>query len=106
MFKIRKNDIVLVIGGKDRGRHGKVLTVLPKIESAIVEGINIVKKHIKANSQKNQNAGIVPKAAPIHISNLAIYNQITKKPDKIGFKLLDNGKKVRYFKSNNELIDI
>lgn len=106
MFKIRKNDIVLVIAGKDKGRHGKVLAMLPKIGCAVVEGINIVKKHVKANPQKNINGGIVSKTAPIHISNLAIYNQTTKKVDKVIFKLLDNGKKVRCFKSNNELIDV
>lgn len=106
MFKIRKNDTVMIITGKDKGRQGKVVAILPKIQSAIVEGLNIVKKHTKPNPQRNQNGGILSKEAPIHISNLAIYNQMTQKVDKVRFKLLDTGKKVRYFKSNNELIDV
>lgn len=106
MEKIKKDDVVIVIAGRDKGKKGKILTILKKKNSAIVDGINIVKKHVKPNPQKGQQGGIIPKEMPIHMSNLALYNEALDKGDKIGFKILDDGRKARYFKSNNELVDI
>lgn len=106
MRKIRKNDEVVILAGKDKGRRGKVLKVLPVTERALVEGINLVKKHVKPNPQTQTTGGVVTREAPIHLSNLAVYNSVTKKADKVGFKVLEDGRKVRYFKSTNELVDI
>lgn len=106
MHKIKKNDEVIVITGKDKGRHGKVIKMLPAKNRAVVEGINLVKKHVKANPQKNITGGVINKEASIHYSNIAIYNPSTKKADRVGVKILEDGRKVRYFKSNNELVDI
>src|ERR1700722_3827710 len=106
MLKIRKNDEVIVTAGKDKGKRGKILKVLPKQCRALVEGINLIKKHLKPNPQKGTAGGIITREATIHLSNLALYNPITKKADRIGFKMLEDGRKVRYFKSNNELVDI
>lgn len=111
MNKIRRNDQVMVTAGKDKGRTGKVIKLL-KGDKAIVEGVCVVKKHIKPNPYKNTQGGIIEKESPIHVSNLAILNPATGKKDKVGFKYLDaeaegvKPKKVRYFKSNDELIDI
>lgn len=104
MLKIKKNDEVVLIAGKDKGRRGKVLRVLDR-ERVVVEGVNMIKKHQKPNPQRNTQGGIVEKEAPLHISNVAIYNPITKKADRVGFKVLE-GRKVRCFKSNNEMIDV
>ncbi len=104
MQKIRKDDEVILITGKDKGRRGKVLRVLGR-ERVLVEGVNVVKKHQKPNPQRNTQGGIIDKEAPLHISNVAIYNPMTKKADRVGFKILE-GRKVRYFKSNNEMIDV
>lgn len=106
MYKIKKNDEVIVITGKDKGRHGKVIKMLPAKKRAVVEGINLVKKHVKANPQKNITGGVINKEASIDCSNIAIFNPMTKKADRVGIKILEDGRKVRYFKSNNELIDI
>ena len=104
--KIRKDDTVIVISGKDKGRVGKIVNVNPKAHKAIVEGINMVTKHVKPNPQKNIEGGITQKEMPIDTSNLAILNLSTNKPDRVGIKILEDGRKVRYFKSNNEVIDI
>lgn len=106
MFKIRKNDDVIVLAGKDKGKQGKVLRIFPKANRAIVEGINLIKKHLKPNPRTNTAGGVITREASIHLSNLAIYNPMAKKADRIGFKVLEDGRKVRYFKSNNELVDI
>lgn len=103
--KIRKNDEVIILTGKDKGRQGKVLS-MRKDNRVLVEGINMCKKHTRPNPQKNVQGGIIDKEQPIHISNLAIYNPTTKKADKVGFKFLEDGRKVRYFKSNNEMVDV
>ncbi len=101
--KIRRNDEVIVITGKDKGRVGKVTQVLPSEHKVIVEGINLVKKHQKANPNLNIQGGIVDKEAAIDVSNVAIYNPATKKADKVGFRVED-GKKVRFFKKTNEIV--
>lgn len=103
MNKIRKGDDVVVLAGKDKGKRGSVLRRVDD-ERVVVEGVNRVKKHAKPNPVKGQVGGIVEKEMPIHISNLALFNPLTQKADRVGFKLLEDGKKVRFFKSNGELI--
>jgi len=103
--KIKKGDDVIVLSGKDKGRTGQVLSVLNN-SKVVVENINIVKKHQKGNPNTGQESGIVEKEMPIHISNVLILNPITNKGDKVGIKKLEDGTKVRYFKSNNEVVDI
>lgn len=105
MRKIKRNDNVIVITGKDKGRQGKVLQLL-KGGRVIVEAINIVKKHQKPNPQRNIQGGIIEIEKSIHVSNVALVNSVTQKADKVGIKTLENGNKVRYFKSNDELVDI
>jgi large subunit ribosomal protein L24 len=103
MRKIKKNDDVIVIAGKDKGNRGSVLRVLE--DRVLVSGINKVKKHTKPNPVKGEAGGIVEQETPIHISNVAIYNAITKKADRVGIKMLEDGRKVRIFKSSGEAID-
>lgn len=100
--KIRCNDEVIVLTGKDKGKRGKVKNILSS-GKAIVEGINIIKKHQKSVQALNQSSGIIEREAAIQISNLAIFNTNSKKSDRIGFKF-ENGKKIRIFKSNGETI--
>lgn len=104
MNKIRKGDDVVVIAGKDKGKRGTVLTRVDD-ERLLVEGVNRVKKHAKPNPMKGQPGGIVEKEMPIHISNVALFNPAGKKADRVGFKTLDDGRKVRVFKSNGEMVD-
>lgn len=106
MRKIRKGDTVIALTGKDKGKQGKVLNISVAKNNARVEGINLVKKHVKPNPQKNVAGGIVTQEAAINITNLAVYNPVTKKGDKVGIKKLEDGKMVRIFKSNGELVDI
>lgn len=106
MQKIRAEDTVVVITGKDRGRVGRVLTVSE--DRVTVEGINLVKKHVRPNPQRQIEGGIVQKEASIHVSNVALLNIMTNQPDRLGFKWVGEGKnkrKVRYFKSNQEIVD-
>ncbi|MGB8516958.1 MAG: 50S ribosomal protein L24 [Gallionella sp.] len=103
MNKIKKNDDVIVIAGKDKGNRGSVLSVLDN-DRVLVAGINKVKKHQKPNPVKGTTGGIVEIEKPIHISNIAIYNATTKKADRVGVKQLEDGRKVRVFKSNGEVI--
>ncbi len=105
MRKIKKGDEVIVLTGKDRGKRGTVKQVLAN-DRVIVEGINVVKKHQKPNPARGIPGGIVEKELPIHVSNVAIYNPQTEKPDRVGFRFLEDGRKVRYFKSTNEVIDL
>ncbi len=105
MQKIKKGDEVIVISGKDKGRRGRVLSVQTD-NKALVEGINIVKKNSKPNPMKGVEGGIVDKEMPIHISNIMLFNAATSKGDRIGIKQLEDGKKVRYFKSNGEVVDV
>ena len=105
MRKIKKGDQVVVLAGKDKGKQGAVLSV-PGSDKVIVENINIVRKHAKANPMKGEPGGIVDKEMPLHISNVAIFNSVTGKADRVGFKSLEDGRKVRFFKSNGEVVDI
>ena len=105
MQKIKTGDKVIVITGKYKGQVGSVLKVILKTHRVLVEGINIIKKHVKPNPDKNQEGGIVERESAIHISNIALLNPVTKKPDRVGLKYLNDGTKVRYFKSNHEIID-
>jgi large subunit ribosomal protein L24 len=102
MRKIKKNDDVIVIAGKDKGNRGSVLRVLE--DKLLVSGINKVKKHQKPNPVKGVSGGIVEMEMPIHASNIAIYNASTKKADRVGVKVLEDGRKVRVFKSNGEVM--
>lgn len=104
MRKIKRNDEVIVIAGKDKGKRGKVVKVVDD-SRVVVSGINIVKKHEKPNPMKGTAGGIVEKEAPIQVSNVAIYNNATGKADRVGFKVNEDGTKVRVFKSNSEVID-
>ena len=103
MEKIRKGDQVVVIAGKDKGKRGTVARRVDA-ERVVVEGVNRVKKHVKPNPMKGVQGGIVDKDMPIHISNVALFNPATKKADRVGFKSLEDGRKVRVFKSNGELV--
>src|SRR3989338_6051156 len=110
MQKIKKNDLVIVLIGKDRGRSGKVIRIVE--DAALVEGMNIIKKHTRPNPNLGIQGGIIEKESPIHLSNVALLNPITKKADKVGFKTIpakvagEKAKKSRYFKSKNKLVDI
>lgn len=102
MSKIKKNDDVIIIAGKDKGNRGSVLRILE--DKVLVSGVNKVKKHQKPNPVKGLSGGIVEMEMPIHVSNVAIYNASTKKADRIGAKLLEDGRKVRVYKSSGEVI--
>jgi large subunit ribosomal protein L24 len=104
MEKIRKGDQVVVTTGKDKGKRGTVLRVLDT-GRIVVEGINRVKKHMRPNPVKGQTGGIVDKEMPLHVSNVMLFNPATGKPDRVGFRSLDDGRKVRFFKSNSEVVD-
>ncbi len=105
MKKIKKGDQVIVLSGKDKGRTGTVLRMLNN-SKVLVENVNIVKKHQKGNPNTGQEGGIIEKEMPIHISNVMLLNPITNQPDRVGIKTLEDGTKVRFFKSNNEVVDI
>lgn len=104
MRKIKRGDQVVVITGKDKGKRGPVLGI-PSDEKLVIDGVNVAKKHQKPNPMKGIQGGIIEKAMPIHISNVALVNPATNQGDKVGFRLLADGRKVRFFKSNNEVID-
>lgn len=103
MNKIRKGDQVIVLTGRDKGKRGTVTQRIDD-ERIVVEGVNIVKKHVKPNPMKGTTGGVVEKSMSIHQSNVAIYNAATGKADRVGVKLLDDGKKVRVYKSSGEEI--
>jgi len=103
MGKIKKGDNVVVIAGRDKGKRGDIAQIVDA-EHVVVGGINQVKKHTRPNPMKNQPGGILTKEMPIHVSNVAIYNPVTQRPDRVGFRLLEDGRKVRFFKSNGEQI--
>ncbi len=106
MRKIKKGDDVVVKVGKDSGKRGTVLRVLPDADKLVVENVNIAKKHTKPNPQAGIPGGIVEKEMPVDVSNVMLYNPHTKKGDRVGFKILEDGRKVRVFKSNNEVVDV
>lgn len=105
MKRLRKGDQVVVISGKDKGRHGTVLVVMAD-DRVLVESINMVKKHTKPNPMQGVEGGIVEKEMPLHVSNVMLFNPVTNKGDRVGFKLLEDDRKVRYFKSNGEVVDV
>ena len=105
MNKIRKGDEVIVIAGRDKGKRGTV-TQRVSAERVVVEGINLVKKHVKPNTMRGETGGIREKAMPIHQSNVAIYNQATGKADRVGVKTLEDGTRVRIFRSSGEEIKV
>lgn len=105
MRRIRKDDEVIVIAGKDKGRRGKVVRVLDE-ERVIVAGVNLIKRHTRPNPARNVAGGIVEREAAVHVSNVMLFNPVTKKGDRVGFRVLEDGRKVRYFKSNNEVVDV
>jgi large subunit ribosomal protein L24 len=103
MNKIRKGDEVVVIAGRDKGRRGTVVKVLD--DKVLVENVNMIKRHTKPNPQRQIQGGIIEKEAAIDLSNVALWNPVTKKGDRIGLRTLADGRKVRFFKSNKEVID-
>ena len=105
MAKIKKGDDIIVRTGKDKGKSGRVTQIL-KGDKVLVEGINQVKKNQKPNPNAGISGGIIVKDMPINISNIGLYNPETKKPDRVGYRFLEDGKKVRYFKSTNEVVDV
>ncbi len=105
MRKIRKGDDVVVLTGRDRSKRGTVLRVVDA-DHLLVEGINRVKKHQRPNPAKGETGGILDKEMPIHISNVALFNPVTKKADRIGIRQLEDGRRVRFFKSNGEVVDV
>jgi len=104
MKRIKKGDQVIVITGKDKGRQGTVLSVTE--DKVLVEAVNMVKKHTKANPMAGIEGGIVEKEMPMAVSNVMLFNPMTNKGDRIGYKVLEDGRKVRYFKSNDEVVDV
>ena len=104
MKKIRKGDMVVLTTGRDKGRRGAVIEVLAD-DRVRVEGLNLAKKHQKPNPQAGVQGGIIEREAPLHVSNVQIFNPATQKGDRVGFKALADGRKVRVFKSNNEVVD-
>ena len=101
--KIKKGDKVVVLTGRDKGRAGEVVQVMPKEERALVRGVNLVKRHQRQTM--NQEGGIIQKEAPVHLSNLALADPKDGKPTRVGFKVLDDGRKVRFAKRSGDLID-
>ncbi|GGI83498.1 50S ribosomal protein L24 [Legionella impletisoli] len=107
MKRIKQGDTVIVNTGKSKQHVGKVVRVVD--DRVVVEGANLIKKHVKPNPQLDQRGGIITKEAPLHVSNVSLYNPVTKKADRVGFKFIEkdgNKVKVRYFKSNDELVDL
>ena len=104
MKRIKKGDQVIVVAGKDKGRQGTVLNIAD--DSILVEAINMAKKHTKPNPMAGVEGGIVETAMPLSISNVMLFNPMTNKGDRVGFKTLEDGRKVRYFKSNGEVVDV
>jgi len=104
MKKIRKGDQVIVLSGRDKGRRGEVLQVLAD-GRVLIESVNMAKRHTKGNPQAGKPGGIIEKEVPLHVSKVALFNPTSKKGDRIGVKTLTDGKRVRFFKSNGEMLD-
>jgi large subunit ribosomal protein L24 len=105
MNKIRKGDDVMIVAGRDKGKRGTVLRIVDA-EHVLVEGANRVKKHQRPNPMKGITGGIIDKEMPLHISNVALYNPGTKKADRVGIRVMQDGRRARYFKSNGEVVDV
>lgn len=106
MNKIKKGDEVIVIAGKDKGKKGNVLTVVDGGEKLLIDGINMVKKHVKANPNTGERGGITPMAKPIHRSNVMLCDPSTQKGSKVGIRVLADGQRVRFYKSSDQLVDV
>ena len=104
MRKFRTGDEVVAISGKDKGKRGTIRSMVGD-DAVVVEGLNRARKHVRPNPNKNEPGGVVDKDMPIHISNVALFNPATQKADRAGIRILEDGKKVRYFKSNGEVVD-
>ena len=104
MKRLRTGDDVIVIAGKDKGKRGTISRIISD-DSVVVDNVNMVNRHTKPNPNRNVGGGIMEKEMPIHSSNVALFNPVTKKADRVGFRVLEDGRKVRYFKSNNEVLD-
>jgi large subunit ribosomal protein L24 len=102
--KIRKGDDVIVLAGKDKGKRGTVLRVAE--DRVVVENVNLARKHVKPNPNRGEQGGIIDKEMPLHVSNVALFNPATNQGDRVGFKALDDGRKVRVYKSNGEVVDV
>ena len=105
MSKIRKGDDVVVLSGRDKGKRGTVLQMIEN-NRILVDNVNVIKKHVKPNPNRGETGGIIEKEAPIQISNVALFNPNTNKADRVGYKLLEDGRKVRVFKSDGEVADL
>ena len=105
MNRIRKGDDVMVVAGRDKGKRGTVLKIVDA-SHVLVEGANRVKKHQRPNPMKGITGGIIDKEMPLHISNVALYNPGTKKADRVGIRVMQDGRRARYFKSNGEVVDV
>lgn len=109
MQRIKKGDDVMVLAGRDKGKRGNVLRVIKDkhgVGRALVDNVNLVKRHTRGNPNSGESGGIIEKEAPIHLSNLALFNPSSGKGERVGFKTLEDGRKVRYFPSNGEVIDL
>jgi len=106
MQRIKKGDDVIVITGRDKGKRGTVQAVVAETNRVFVEGANLVKRHTKPNPARNIAGGILEKEAAMHMSNIALFNAETGKADRVGFKILDDGRKVRVFRSTGEMVDV
>jgi large subunit ribosomal protein L24 len=105
MSKLRKGDDVVVLSGRDKGKRGTVLQIIEN-NRILVDNVNVIKKHVKPNPNRGETGGIIEKEAPIQISNVALFNPNTNKADRVGYKVLEDGRKVRVFKSDGEVADI
>ena len=105
MSKLRKGDDVVVLSGRDKGKRGTVLQIIEN-SRILVDNVNVIKKHVKPNPNRGETGGIIEREAPIQISNVALCNPNTNKADRVGYKVLEDGRKVRVFKSDGEVADI
>ena len=105
MSKLRKGDDVVVLSGRDKGKRGTVLQIIEN-NRILVDNVNVIKKHVKPNPNRGETGGIIEREAPIQISNVALFNPNTTKADRVGYKVLEDGRKVRVFKSDGEVADI
>jgi large subunit ribosomal protein L24 len=106
MRKIKKGDDVIVLAGKDKGKRGTVLRVIADEDRVVVENVNMVKRHTKGNPGRGTTGGIIEKEAPLHVSNVGLFNPASKKADRVGLRILADGRKVRFFKSTDEVVDV